>query len=122
VLAAGAGAVAFARFVAALWHAFGPAPAAGVDPAVATEAERLRALPLRLRTRLAERLRGVAPEEVDPMRFLAACERAADRAGLLACGHAGVAIAIAGGPAAAPHLVRVAASPRYLAARRKLRG
>ena len=57
----------------------------------------------------------------DPADYRAACDRAADRAGLLACGHAGIAIALAGGAKAAPHLVRMAASPRYLAARRALR-
>jgi len=87
------------------------------------DADRLRAaLPVKLRTRLAERLPALSPADLDPQRYLAACQRAADRSGLLACGNAAVAIAHAGGPAAAPHLVRMAASSRYLAARRILRG
>jgi hypothetical protein len=49
-----------------------------------------------------------------------ACMRAADRAGLLACGDVRVALGQAGGPAEAPHLVRFAASRRYLAIRKRL--
>ena len=56
-----------------------------------------------------------------PRKAVGACERAADRAGLLACGHAGVAIELAGGADAARHLVKLASSQRYIAARKKLR-
>jgi hypothetical protein len=78
-------------------------------------AERLRSqLPLLVRTRVAERLRAPAALDLVPMRYLAACERAADRAGLLACRHVGVALAHSGGAEAARHLVRMAGSPRYL--------
>jgi hypothetical protein len=58
---------------------------------------------------------------LDLQAFRDACERAADRAGLIACGHTAIAIHLAGGAARAPHLVRLAASQKYLAARRKLR-
>ncbi|HTM20749.1 MAG TPA: hypothetical protein VL172_09585, partial [Kofleriaceae bacterium] len=78
-------------------------------------------LPVRLRTRLSERLPALAADDLDPARYQAACARAADRAGLLACGNASVAIALAGGPAKAPHLVRLAASTAYLDLRRRLR-
>ncbi|MEO8554179.1 MAG: hypothetical protein ABI678_29590, partial [Kofleriaceae bacterium] len=67
------------------------------------------------------RLAGVELPALDTNAYLAACERAADRSGLLACGDIGVAIACAGGAARARHLVRLAASPRYLTARRTLR-
>jgi len=109
---------AFHRTLAGLRHAFGGA--ASEDRAVIAEAERLHSLlPVALRRRMTERLASIPDPEPD--RFLAACERAADRAGLLACGDAAIAIETAGGPDAAPHLARFAASPRYLAARHKLR-
>jgi hypothetical protein len=112
---------AWARMVAALHHAFARSTAPPPDRTVAAEAERLRqALPVQLRRRMTDYFTvfGAPP---DPAGYRAACARAADRAGLLACGHAAIAITLAGGPAAAPHLVRLAASPRYLAARRALR-
>jgi hypothetical protein len=109
----------FAKFVAALLHAAGRTSA---DPSVAAEGDRLRtALPVKLRTRLAERLPPLSAGDLDPERFVAACHRAADRAGLIASGHTAVAIELAGGAAAAPHLVRLAASSAYLDARRRLR-
>ena len=115
VFAAGPGAVAFARFIGGLWHAFGRGGGDSVDRGIELEAERLRhQIPLLVRTRLAERLRAAAAIDLDPMRYLAACERAADRAGLLACAHAGVALSLAGGPESARHIVQLAAAPRYL--------
>lgn len=111
----------FARMIAGLWHAFGKPD---VEPTreVAREAERLRrVLPLQLRRRLSERLASLPADALDPQPFEAACERAADRAGLMACGHVGLAIRLAGGPERARHLVELAASRKYLAIRRKLR-
>jgi tetratricopeptide (TPR) repeat protein len=111
----------WARMVAALHLAFGRADTPPSDRETALEAERLRkAMPVQLRRRMVDffTVFGAPP---DPAAYSAACQRAADRAGLLVCGHAGIAIALAGGAAAAPHLVRLAASPRYLAARRALR-
>ena len=55
------------------------------------------------------------------LEFLAACERAADRSGLVACGDIGVAIRAAGGVERARHLVELAATQRYLASQRRLR-
>ncbi|HSN27577.1 MAG TPA: hypothetical protein VLT45_14895, partial [Kofleriaceae bacterium] len=74
-------------------------------------------LPLVLRKKLAEKL----AQPLDAVGYRAACERAADRAGLFACGHVGVAIELAGGPDQARHLVKLASSQRYIAARKKLR-
>jgi tetratricopeptide (TPR) repeat protein len=111
----------FARLVAGLWHAFGKPD---VEPTreVAREAERLRqALPVALRRRLSERLATLPAAALDLQTYRDACERAADRAGLLACGHTAIAIHLAGGADRARHLVRLAASQKYLAARRKLR-
>ncbi|HEY3806479.1 MAG TPA: hypothetical protein VGL61_27935 [Kofleriaceae bacterium] len=119
VFAAGSTPAVFARFVDGLVHAFGK-PSGPPDASVAAEADRLKsATPLLLRRRLADRLAGV--DQLDTVAYVAACERAADRSGMLACGDIGVAIAHAGGATAARHLVKLAASPRYLAARRKLR-
>ncbi|HEX5062152.1 MAG TPA: tetratricopeptide repeat protein [Kofleriaceae bacterium] len=111
----------FARLVAGLWHAFGKPD---VEPTreVAREAERLRhALPVQLRRRMTERLASTPAGALDLQTYRDACERAADRAGMLACGHTGIAIHLAGGVERAAHLVRFAASQKYLAARRKLR-
>jgi hypothetical protein len=86
------------------------------------EGGRLRArLPVALRQRLTERLASLAPDALDPRAYIAACERAADRAGMLACGDIAVAVELAGGARVASHLVRLAGSRRYLAVRRKLR-
>jgi len=120
LFAAGSTPAQFARFVGGLYHAFGRQTE--VDGSIASEADRLRsAIPLLLRRRITDRLAGVELAALEPTAYLAACERAADRSGMLACGDAGVAIAYAGGAASARHLVRLAASPKYLAARRKLR-
>jgi tetratricopeptide (TPR) repeat protein len=111
----------FARLVAGLWHAFGKPD---VEPTreVAREAERLRhALPVALRRRLTERLATLHPATLDLQTYRDACDRAADRAGLIACGHVGIAIHIAGGADRARHLVKLASSQKYLSARRKLR-
>jgi hypothetical protein len=92
---------------------------AGLTDRDADEAARLKsALPVVLRKRLADRLAGA---NLDPAAYRAECERAADRAGLLACGDVWLAIDLAGGPETARHLVKLASTQRYLAARRKLR-
>jgi tetratricopeptide (TPR) repeat protein len=112
---------AFARLVAGLWHAFGK-PDVEPTQEVLREAERLHhALPVQLRRRLGERLATLPASVLDLDAWRQACERAADRAGLLACAHTGIALHLAGGPDRAPHLVKLAASQKYLAARRKLR-
>jgi tetratricopeptide (TPR) repeat protein len=122
VLAAGTDRTVFERFVAGLIRAFGKATGAEVTRDVAREAERLhQALPVATRRRLSERMAQISPASLDADAYLAACERAADRAGLLACGHPGYAIHLAGGPDRAKHLVALAASQKYLAAQRKLR-
>ncbi len=119
IFAGGADTASFTRLVAGLRHAFAPGDRA-VDRDVAAEAERLRAkLSVALRQKLAERNAGLGSLDADA--YLAACHRAADRAGLLVCGDIQVAIALAGGATVASHLVKLAASQRYLAARKKLR-
>lgn len=119
LFAAGTDADDFARLVAGIAYAFGTKQEP-VDRQVAGEAERLRqALPVQLRRRVAERLASVPA--LDPAGYIAACHRAADRSGLLACNHTAIAIHAAGGAARSRHLVELAASQRYLAARRRLR-
>ena len=121
LLAAGTGPAQFKRFVTGLFQAFGRMRS-DHDSSVISEGDRLKsAIPLLLRRRITDRLAGVDFTQLDPPAYLAACERAADRSGMLACGDIGVAIAYSGGAARARHLVRLAASPRYLAARKKLR-
>jgi tetratricopeptide (TPR) repeat protein len=126
----------FTVLVAALCQAFGrPELAASVrgrdandaaglavhETAVRAQAKRVHdALPVALRRKIGELVANL--DRVDPEGYVAACDRAADRAGLLVCGDTRVAIRVAGGPAAAPHLARFAASAKYLALRRKLRG
>ncbi len=112
----------FALLVAGLRHGFGPAAGRPDSPEIVAEAERLRSkLPVALRQRMSERLAAIAPDALDPRGYVAACQRAADRAGLLACGDVMVAIQLAGGARVASHLVRLASSRRYLAVRKKLR-
>lgn len=98
----------FSRFIARIVAAFG-------SPAdTSAEADKLRtSLPVIVRRRLTDKLATLGTP--DTTAYLTACQRAADRAALLACGDASVAVA------AAPHLARLAASPRYLAVRRRLR-
>lgn len=121
IFAAGTSASAFRLLVQGLFQAFGK-PADDVDDAVANEAERLRTkLPMLIRRRLTDLLATIDRAALDPDAYLAACARAADRSGLLACCNTIEAIRLAGGPEAAPHLVRFAASAKYLEARRKLR-
>ena len=113
---------AFALLVAGLQHGFGPAQGAAVPREVVAEAERLRTrLSVALRQRMTERLAAIPPDQLNAHAYVAACHRAADRAGLLACGDVAVAVGLAGGAANAPHLVRMAATRRYLAVRKKLR-
>ena len=118
--AAGSDKETFARLVAGLWHAFGKPD---VEPTrdVAREAERLRhALPVQLRRRMSERFATLSADELDLGGYLTACQRAADRAGLVASGHIGLAVYITGGLDRARHLVKLAASQKYFAARKKL--
>ena len=120
MFAAGQSPTAFALLVAAVRHAFGPPAETAPARDVIHEAERLRGkLPVAVRGKLTDRLVGV--RSLDARAYLAACQRAADRAGLLVCGDVCVAIEQAGGTTNAAHLVRLAATQRYLAARRKLR-
>ena len=110
----------FTRLVEGLRHAFGAPGDRPVTREIAGEAERLRSkLSVVLRQKMTDKLATLG--RLDPDAFVAACHRAADRAGLLACGDIGIALHLAGGPGVASHLVKLASSQRYLAARKKLR-
>ncbi len=122
LFAGGSDTASFARMIAGLRCAFGPPTDQSVEREVASEAERLRSkLSVALRLRMTEKLAQLDLARLDPDAYVAACHRAADRAGLLVCDDVGVALRLAGGPSVAPHLVRLASSQRYLAARKKLR-
>jgi tetratricopeptide (TPR) repeat protein len=110
----------FTRFIGGLGHAFGRLSVV-IDPDLAAEAERLhKIIPMLVRRRISERLAEIS-RPLDPAAYVAASQRAADRAGLLACGRVDLAIQLAGGPAQASHLIKLAASRGYLAIRKKLR-
>ena len=116
LFAAGQSPDQFARFTAALQCIAGREPP---EPDVAVLGERLRGkLPVAQRQKLVERLAG---KELDPAAYVAACQRAADRVGLLACHDVEVAIRNASDAVSAASLVKLAASQRYLAVRPKLR-
>ncbi|MBI4512440.1 MAG: tetratricopeptide repeat protein [Deltaproteobacteria bacterium] len=116
---------ALSRLCAGLALAFGGTKELCVDDVdpedAAAEAERLRqVLPLMVRKRLESLLDGIPQGGIDPARYHAACMRAADRAGLLACGDVVVAMGLVGGPEKGKHLVRLAVKERYLAVRARL--
>lgn len=94
----------------------------GAPRDIVTAAERLRTkIPVALRARLSDRLASATAAELDPHAYRAACERAADRAGMIVCGDIAVAVEAAGGATIAAHLVKLAASQRYLGVRKRLR-
>jgi hypothetical protein len=79
------------------------------------------ALPVKLRTRLEQLLAGLPPTALDNARYVAACQRDADRAALLLGGDA--AIIAAGARArgeAVEHLIRAVGEAQWLATRAKL--
>ncbi len=119
IFAGGTDTATFTRLIAGLRQAFGP-PGDPVDREIQGEADRLRSkLSVVLRQRMTEKLAALGTLDADA--YVAACHRAADRAGLLVCGDITVALQLAGGPGVATHLVKLASSQRYLAARKKLR-
>jgi hypothetical protein len=82
-------------------------------------------LPVKLRSRLEKMFANLGPRDVDLERFLAANERAADRAGLLLSGDARSAFAHAGSMSAqgrrhTRHLSDMVLGPDYLAIRSRL--
>jgi hypothetical protein len=76
-------------------------------------------MPVTLRRRIGELFASEPRDSFDAAAYAAACRRAADRSGLLACGHAPTAVAAT--PGERTHVVKFAASPKYRIARRTLR-
>jgi hypothetical protein len=127
------------NLVASLARCFAPAAVAAAVPSTIDDVDVRRAhddllrgtLPVKLRSRLERLLEDVRVPDLDVDRFVAACERAADRAGLLASGDVAAALlharAVAGGieltanaADRAPHVARLALSAGYLAVRGRL--
>jgi tetratricopeptide (TPR) repeat protein len=125
VAAMGLAAGRFAVLVAGLVRASAPTTTwlpDGVSRADAdAEATHLqKTLPRHLREKLKALLAAHDPESLDPARYQAACARAADRAGLLACGDINVAMRLVGGATQGRHLVAMAVQERYLDVRARL--
>ncbi|HEY0253572.1 MAG TPA: hypothetical protein VGC41_18695, partial [Kofleriaceae bacterium] len=79
------------------------------------------ALPVKLRSRLGEQLSQLPPAALDNAKYLAACQRDADRAALLVGGDANVIAAQARARnESLAHLIRAVAQPGWLAMRAKL--
>jgi hypothetical protein len=124
------------RLLAAVVRSFGPAPLAAAASRMlipdfsASHAEEVQkqhdehvrtTLPVRLRRQLEQLLANAAVRDLDLDTFLAACDRTADRAGLLASDAPGTAFAyVRARGADTTHLVRAALAPGWLALRAKL--
>jgi hypothetical protein len=79
------------------------------------------ALPVKLRTRLEALLSAMPVTALDNARYLAVCERNADRAALLLGGDAGTIVKIAKARQdTTEHLIRAVSHPNWLATRQKL--
>jgi tetratricopeptide (TPR) repeat protein len=120
VAATGTPPAVFARLVAGLVRAFGRGKTLAVadvpEDKIDAEAQRLKkTLSVAVRMRLEELLAAAAIDRLDPEAYRAACERAADRAGLIACGSLDAAIGWGQGAGEARHLVELAAKARYRA-------
>lgn len=115
---------AFDGFVRGLRYAFGPA-GNKVEKVVIATGDRVRSVtPVVVRSRLTEWFHAHDDNFYDKQlqrTYLDAVQRAADRAGLLACGDVLCAIACVGGTEGAQHLIQLAASQKYFAARKRLR-
>ena len=114
----------FDIFVRGLRYAFGPA-GNKVERTVIAAGDRIRSVtPVALRSRLTDWFAAFAGDLYDreyQTMYLAAAQRSADRAGLVACGDVLAAIAVLGGIDDARHLVQLASAQKYFAARKKLR-
>jgi len=111
---------AFHRMIAGLQHAFGPPADKPAGREITGTAERLRSrLSVAQRKAMTERL--AAAGRIDAAAYIAACHRAGDRAGLVACCNATWAMRLATETGRAA-VAKLAASPKYLALRRALRG
>ncbi len=130
IIASGLPQTDYLNLLGALLRLFGPPHLANALPAEFPDQEARRehdealrtALPVKLRERLEMLLEDATARDIDPDRYWSALDRAADRAGLLACGDIATAISHAGavneqGRRVARHLIMTALSPSYLRAR-----
>ncbi len=128
VIASGLPREDFLNLLESVKRVFGPERLADEpeDDAARYHDEMLRTtLPIKVRRKLEQQLTEVAPRDVDPDRYLAACDRAADRAGLLVCGDVATAVKHAGemsqdGRRLTRHLIAMCLEPRYFSARERL--
>jgi hypothetical protein len=133
IIASGLPQADYLNLLGALLRLFGPPHLANALPAEFRDQEAMRehdealrtALPVKLRERLAMLLEDATARDIDPDRYWSALDRAADRAGLLACGDIATAIQNAGAVdeqsrRVARHLIMTALSPSYLRARASL--
>jgi tetratricopeptide (TPR) repeat protein len=133
IIASGLPQTDYLNLLGALLRLFGPPHLAHALPAEFPDQDAMRehdealrtALPVKLRERLGMLLEDATARDIDPDRYWSALDRAADRAGLLACGDIATAIQHAGaldeqGRRVARHLIMTALSPSYLRARATL--
>jgi hypothetical protein len=109
----------FQMLLDAVWHAFGPRPGRSIAASRALAAKLRARLSGQMQDRIGELIVNVPRETIDAHRYSAACRRAADRSGLLACGDASVALELC---PSRGELIKFAASRRYRRARRALVG
>ncbi len=114
---------------AALVRTFAPAAVHGAVLALQLEADVQRArdeglrgaLPVRLRLRFEQLFAGLRTDDLDLQRYLAACARVADRAGLLVSGDPAAMLASVAARGAAPTaVVQAVTDPAYPALRARL--
>ncbi len=111
----------FKRMIAGLQHTFGPPADRSANREIAATGERLRSkLSVAQRKAMTERL--AAAGRLDPDAYIAACHRAGTRAGLIACCNATWAMRLSRTDEGKSAVAKLAASPKYLAIRRALRG
>ena len=124
IVAAGQPAKVWEQLIASLWRIFGDADTASeVSESQHLQDEELRTtLPVRARAKLEDLLseRPQLAGSAAPTRFLAACQRAADRSGLLLCGDMDSALRYAAWQDDQTHLLRMPLQPAYLATRAQL--
>lgn len=122
IIAAGLPVDELDQLIGSLRRAFGGhQPAGELDAGQRDRDQLLRTtLPVKLRGKIQELLTGVDPRRLDARRYVAACQRAADRVGLLLCGDIATAIRMAGGKSSARHLIDLALRDHYFDCRAKL--
>ena len=123
IIAAGLGAERLTVLCSSLVRVFGHR---GGDSAARDDDELLRTtLPVRVRTQLEKLLGAARGRTLDAARYVAACQRAADRAGLLICGDVDTAVRLGGvvgpdGSKQVRHIFELVLRRGYLAARARL--